>query len=128
MNEDTDPKALASGPAQAVHSASLLSYYGLIIFFGFVSLQALDSIRISTLVIWLLQIIPLLPFAPGLHRSDKRIMLWLSLLVLLYFMHGVQVAFDPARLWLGIIETVLCVSLFGFLMLEIRLGRETGQS
>lgn len=107
-------------PLSIIQGTTLLLYYGLIVFFGVVSLQALDSVRFSTLVIWLLQIAPLLPFAPGLHRQNKRICLWLSLLVLLYFIHGVQVAFDPERQLQGIIEAVLCLLLFSGLIGTIR--------
>jgi uncharacterized membrane protein len=111
-----------------VQLTTLTLYYCLIAFFGFVSLQALDSVRFSTLVIWFLQILPLLPFAPGLHRRNKRICLWLSLLVLLYFIHGVQVAFDPARQLQGIIEAVLCLLLFSSLMWTIRIANKQESS
>ncbi len=116
----------AENPASIlVRQATLASYYGLILFFGFVSLLALDPVRFSSLIIWILQILPLLPFAPGLHRNNQRVILWLSLLVLLYFIHGVQVAFDPNRFLQGIIEAVLCVILFTCLVTSFRLARKT---
>lgn len=116
--------ATTAQPPSIVQLTTLALYYCLIAFFGFVSLQALDSVRFTTLVIWVLQILPLLPFAPGLHRRNKRICLWLSLLVLLYFIHGVQVAFDPARQLQGIIEAVLCLLLFSSLMWTIRIANK----
>ena len=103
--------------------ALLVSYYGLILYFLIVSLGALDSLSVTTPVIWLIQIFPLLIFAPGLHRSSSRTYLWLSLVALLYFMHGVLVAFEPARLWWGLTEITLCVILFTLLMLCIRAKR-----
>lgn len=105
---------------RAVRVATLGFYYGLILFFGVVSLLALDSVRPGSFAIWLLQVLPLLPFAWGLHRNNSRIYMWFSLVVLLYFIHGVQVAFDPTRQLQGIIESVLCVLLFSSLMLAIR--------
>lgn len=119
--------ATPNNQAAVVRYTTLASYYALILFFGLVSLQALDSIRFSTLFIWLLQVLPLLPFAPGLHRNNQRVYLWLSLLVLLYFMHGVQVAFDPARTLGGIIEAALCVILFTCLVSAIRVARQAAQ-
>ena len=113
---------------RTIRIMTLASYYGLILFFGAVSLQALDSVRLSSLVIWLLQVLPLLPFAWGLHGNKSRIYVWFSLVVLLYFIHGVQVAFDPIRQTQGIIETVLCVVLFSSLMLAIRQFRAEAES
>ncbi|MCG8414048.1 MAG: DUF2069 domain-containing protein [Pseudomonadales bacterium] len=122
MNQQNSKAALTVG----VHTGVLLSYYGLILFFGGVSLLALESIRFTSLVIWLIQIAPLLPFAWGLHRQHRRSLLWLCLVVLLYFMHGVLVAFDPERRWQGLIQIALCCALFVTLTLSIRLQR-TGQ-
>ncbi len=106
------------------HRLVLWSFYGLLLFFGAVSLTALDSIRISSFVIWLLQIFPLLPFAPDLHRGHWRSGIWLSLLVLVYFMHGVLVAFEPTRLWQGMIQIGLCTILFSSLLVYVRATKE----
>jgi len=39
---------------------------------------------------------------------------------LMYFTHGVLVAFDPARQVLGLVEMALCSSMFCFLILFIK--------
>lgn len=96
------------------------SFYCLVVYFGAISLIALDSIRLSSFIIWLLQVAPLLPFAWGIHKQYQRSYLWLSLVVLLYFMHGVLVAFDPARLWQGLIQIALCAALFIALLYNLR--------
>lgn len=106
------------------HYAVLLSFYGLIVYFGAISLTALDSIRFSSLVIWLIQIAPLAPFAWALHKQNQRGQLWLSLVVLLYFMHGVLVAFDPDRRWQGLIQIAFCCALFITLALSIKSLRQ----
>ncbi len=111
-----------------VHKGVLFSYYGLILFFGGVSLLALESVRFTSLVIWLIQIAPLLPFAWGLHRQHRRSQLWLCLVVLLYFMHGVLVAFDPERRWQGLIQIAFCCGLFISLSLSIRWQRSSQKS
>ena len=107
--------------AKAIWSYRLVlwSFYGFLLFFGAISLTALDSVRMSSFAIWLLQIIPLLPFAPGLHAEHRRSYIWLSLLVLVYFMHGVLVAFDPARLWQGMIQIGFCAALFTSLLVYV---------
>ena len=106
-----------------LHKALLLSYYALLLFFLLVSLQALESPSVSTAVIWLLQVFPLLIFAPGLHRQSPRTFLWLSLVVLLYFIHGVLVSFDSVRHYWGLVEVSLCVVLFSLLILRIRANK-----
>ena len=108
--------------------AVLGSFYSFVLFFLVLSLSALDSIRLSTGVIWLLQILPLLPFAPGLHRGDSRHSMWLSLVVLLYFIHAVLVAFDPARRVEGGFEIFFSVVLFSALMAYIRTARQAAKA
>ncbi len=116
-----NPSALPS--RDRLQHALQLSYYSLLFFFLLVSLQALESPGISTAVIWLLQVFPLLIFAPGLHRQNSRSFLWLSLVVLLYFIHGVLVSFDSVRRYWGIAEVSLCVVLFTLLIMRIRANR-----
>jgi len=100
--------------------SALFCFYGLIIFFAFISYQALPSPNFATLLIWLIQIAPLLIFGPGLHLNIMRANIWLVFIVLLYFVHGVLVAFDEERRLLGLIEITLCVGLFCSLFLVIK--------
>ena len=100
--------------------SALVCFYGLIIFFGFISYQTLPSPNFSTLLIWLIQIIPLVIFGPGLHLNIMRANIWLVFIVLVYFVHGVLVAFDEERTLLGLIEIALCVGVFCSLFLVIK--------
>lgn len=102
---------------------ALASFYSLIGFFLVLSLLALDSIRLSSAIIWLLQVAPLLPFAWGLHKGIARVYMWLSLVTLLYFMHGVLVAFNPQRQIQGSVEILLCTLLFIALVAYVRAAR-----
>lgn len=102
----------------------LAACYGLILNFLATSLMALEDIAVATLVIWLIQILPLAIFMPGLHQGRLRSFAWVSFVILLYFMHGVLVAFDPARLISGLIEVVLCVIVFFALIVYIRQYRQ----
>jgi len=42
----------------------------------------------------------------------------------LYFMHGVLIAFEPGRFWLGFVEATLCTVIFVLLILFIRQYRD----
>ena len=105
------------------HKAVLVCYYGLLGLFLFISLTALESFSLATPIIWLLQTLPLLLFIKAVHRGNASQFIYFSLVVLLYFMHGVLVAFDPARLVLGLAEVTLSIALFCSLMLYLKLGR-----
>jgi len=100
--------------------AALVCFYCLLLYFAYSSYQALPSPNFSSLIIWLIQIAPLLLFAPGLHLNILRSNIWMSFIVLVYFIHGVLIAFDSERTAMGIIEIVLCVGLFSSLVLMIR--------
>jgi len=101
----------------------LAACYGLLVYFLVSSVVALNSIVITTFVIWFVQILPLVIFMPGLHQSRLRSYAWVSFVVLLYFMHGVLVAFVPERRLFGLIEVTLCSVLFVFLIIYIRQHR-----
>jgi len=102
----------------------LANFYALLLYFGVNSLLSLPGLSLAMPVIWLLQTIPLLIFLPGLLRTRPRIFAWLSFVILLYFMHAVLLAFDPARRWLGVTEALLCTSLFALLVVFIRQYRD----
>ena len=102
----------------------LASYYALVGFFFVSTPMMLSSLSFGTLSIALLQTLPLLIFAPGLQRTRLRTYGWMSFVVLLYFTHGVLVAFRPEQLTQGLIEVLLSVALFTFLILFIRQYRE----
>ncbi len=105
------------------HRIILICYYGLLALFLFISLTALDSFSVATPVIWLLQSLPLLIFIGAVHGGKTNQLIWFSLVVLLYFMHGVLVAFDSARMANGLVEVGLSTILFCTLMLYLKLAR-----
>lgn len=116
-------QAATSARLVLVHRIILACYYGLLALFLFISLTALDSFSAATPVIWLLQALPLLIFIGAVHGGKASQLIWFSLVVLLYFMHGVLVAFDPARLANGLLEVGLSAVLFCALMLYLKLAR-----
>jgi uncharacterized membrane protein len=102
----------------------LVCYYILIGYFLISSVLYYGSIQLAAIVVWLIQVLPLSLFAAGLHRNHLRTYAWLSFVILLYFTHGVVVAFDPARLWLGLIQVTASATLFVFLIIYIRSYRD----
>lgn len=100
------------------------SCYGLVLYFLATSLRAVNGLSLGALVIWLIQIIPLAIFLPSLHGDRLRSYAWVSFVVLLYFIHGVLVAFEPERRLYGFVEVGLCALLFTGLIIYIRQYRD----
>ncbi len=70
--------------------------------------------------LWILKMVPLLIFAPGLRRRHLRTFAWLSFVVLLYFVVSVQTALvEQTRLY-GIVVTLELSVLFCALVVYIR--------
>ena len=118
-----EEKSLPSGIVQS-RRVILICYYLLIGYFLLSSILYYGNIQLVAIVVWLIQVLPLSLFAAGLHRSHLRTYAWLCFVILLYFTHGVLVAFDPNRLWLGLTQVTLCTTLFVFLIIYIRSYRD----
>jgi uncharacterized membrane protein len=103
--------------------ALLLSYYALLFYFLVSAFMVFGELRVASIVIWLIQAAPLAIFVRGLHRAHLRTYAWVCFVILLYFMHGVLIAFEPQRFWFGLIEVVLCTLIFFLLIVFIRLYR-----
>ena len=99
-------------------------YCALIGLFLINSLTALDQFSLAIPVIWLLQSAPLLGFARAIRRKNAQQLIWLSLVVLLYFTHGVLVAFDPVSRIAGAAELGLSVLLFCALLIYLRVAQK----
>ena len=102
----------------------LTAYYGLLGYFIVSATMVFGEFRSAIFVIWLIQATPLLIFARGLHYANLRTYGWVSFVILLYFMHGVLIAFQPGQFWLGLIESLLCILIFVLLILFIRQYRD----
>ena len=104
--------------------AVLAFYYSLIAFFIISTPLMLGKVSLGSTVISLIQVFPLLLFTRGLLTTRARTYGWMSFVVLLYFIHGILVAFRAEQLVQGVIEVSLCVGLFVTLVLFIRSYRE----
>ena len=96
------------------------SYYALLTLFLINGITAFEKFSLAVPVIWLLQSAPLLGFERTIRKKNTQQFIWLSLVVLLYFMHGVLVAFDPVRRVAGFAELGLSILLFCALLLYLR--------
>ena len=105
---------------ELLRKSLLGAYYALLLYFVVSASLVFGDLRAASIVIWLIQAAPLLIFARGLHRAALRTYGWVSFVILLYFMHGVLIAFEPERFWLGLVEVLLCSLIFVLLILFIR--------
>jgi uncharacterized membrane protein len=83
--------------------------------------QAVESfVQQAPWFIWLLRLLPLLVFVPGMRADRLRSYIWLCFVCLLYFMMLVLRLFaDPTKL-VSVIGMVSVVSLFISSMLYVR--------
>ena len=109
---------------ELLRKSLLTAYYALLGYFVISAAMVFGEFRPASLVIWLIQATPLLIFARGLHYANLRTYGWVSFVILLYFMHGVLIAFQPGQFWLGLIESLLCILIFVLLILFIRQYRD----
>ena len=70
-------------------------------------------------MIWAIQILLLLAFLPGLLKQNLRSLVWLSFIILGFFIAAVSTAFACTSL-VAILEVVFIVVLFIAAMLHIR--------
>lgn len=70
--------------------------------------------------LWVVQMVPLLIFLPGLLRDNPRVYIGLCFVLLLYFIKAVEGLFSPARDWLDYMLLVFTVTLFIVSMLASR--------
>jgi len=69
---------------------------------------------------WIVQLVPLLIFLPGLLRNNPRAYIGLCFVLLLYFIKAVEGVFSPARAWIDIALLALTVVLFIVSMMTSR--------
>lgn len=73
-----------------------------------------------TWVVTGIELLPLLLVAPGMLMGSARVHAWACFVMNLYFIKGILAWIDPARIWLGVLETLLSVALFVSALLYVR--------
>ena len=99
---------------------SLSSFFGLIALLSIYYLWIADLHGARPWVILLIELVPLLLFAPGIISSSPRAYSWLCFVVNLYFIKGALAAFDPNRSLFGILEMLASLAVFVSALLYIR--------
>lgn len=98
---------------------SLFSFAALVVLLVIWSLVA-DLHGARAWVITSVQLLPLAILAPGLIAASPRAHAWTCFVVNLYFIQGVQAAFDPANAVFGFLESIISASLFCTALLYTR--------
>jgi len=106
--------------------AMLITYFGLLgLFTGDAIVSAASGAPPAVaLVLWLVRVLPLLIFLPGLLQGQLRVHAWLSFAILLYFTHAVITSFIPGELFYGLLYSSLCVAVFCAAVIYIRVARK----
>ena len=97
----------------------LICFYGLIFTFFLSSLFVTPISVFSKIIIWVIQIIPLLAFSFGVHAKHVRSMIWLSFISLIYCMQAVLSVLEENKGFLDIFEVFFSSGLFLSLILYI---------
>ena len=103
----------------------LICFYGLIITFFLSSLFVTPISVFSKIIIWVIQIIPLLAFSFGVHAKHVRSMIWLSFISLIYCMQAVLSVLEETKGIHDISEFFFSSGLFLSLILYIAKRQRT---
>ena len=102
-----------------VFQTILICFYGLMFTFFLSSLFVAPISVFSKIIIWIIQIIPLLAFSFGVHAKHLRSMIWLSFISLIYCMQAVLSVLEETKGILDISEFFFSSGLFLSLILYI---------
>ncbi len=94
----------------------LTCYCGLLLMFTILTLFQAEP----NWPLWIVQVVPLLIFAPGLKRGEHRTYSWLCFVVLLYFTWAVTNTMSPLAYWRDYLAVMLTVVLFASAMMASR--------
>ena len=97
---------------------------------GFILQQVLSELRFNAPPqLLVIQLLPLVIFLPGIARDNLRSFVWLSFVVLAYFVSAILALFARSDDGFAIAGVALLVMLFAVIALYIRYrGRELSQS
>ena len=107
-------------------------FLGLMLSFTASTLIWVPETRVGGVGPWLVHVLPLLIFAPGLWRGAIRNQVWLCFVILLYFCGAVVNAFRPDAYIVDALEILLTVLLFcagtGYIRWASRAARQSQQT
>lgn len=99
---------------------SLAAFCSLIVLIVVNTLFFTDLHGARSWVILGVQLVPLALVAPGVLSGNARAHAWMCFVLNLYFITGVEAAFDPRRAVFGWLEVVISLTLFLSALLYIR--------
>ncbi|MEH6577846.1 MAG: DUF2069 domain-containing protein [Amphritea sp.] len=108
-------------------AATLLSYFGLILFLTAWYLLIAPPPTANPYIIWLVQTLPLMLFFPVIMKQNLRGHIWLCFVLCVYFMHSVVTAMSNHNSLLGLIEALFVASLFIAAMMFARWKSKLGK-
>ena len=114
------PPGVFPPAAASARRITLAACYGLLALLFLRTGLSLSMVGAAGLTAWGIQALPLLALLPGLHRERPRSYAWMGFVMQLYFIHGVILAFSPARLGWGLAQVALSVTVFVALIWFIR--------
>lgn len=112
-----------SAMAPRTRLAQRLALGCLVALLGLLSVEIFGIVRLAPetrAFLWVIWVVPLLVFLPGLVRGGWKSYLWLCFVVLVYFMVTVSELFGPKREIADVFELVLIVVLFVAAMMYAR--------
>lgn len=106
--------------------ATLISYFGLLgLFTGKAIVNVMTGMPATVAIfLWLVGVLPLSIFIPGLRRNNLRTYAWMCFMILMYFLHAVTLAFSTGSLFYGLLYTLLCTVLFCAAVAYIKLAKK----
>ena len=106
--------------------ATLISYFGLLgLFTGKAIVNVMSGMPAAVAIfLWLVGVLPLSIFIPGLRRNNLRTYAWMCFMILMYFLHAVTLAFTTGSLFYGLVYTLLCTALFCAAVSYIKLAKK----
>ena len=124
-NHAAGESVLEPASFKLIFQTALICFYGLI-FTLFLSSLFVSPISVSSkIIIWAIQIIPLLAFSFGVHAKHLRSMIWLSFISLIYFAQALLSVLEEKRGILDIAEILFSSGLFLSLILYIAIRQRS---
>jgi uncharacterized membrane protein len=108
-------------PASCAYRTALVGYFGLLVLWITWSTALSAAKHPPKALILITSTLPLLPPLRGLLYNRRTTFIWLGLLSLAYFIHGVGAAVDVSERWPALLEIGFSLSLFGGSLARLRL-------
>lgn len=101
-----------SNKARLAKNLFIFSYALLLLSISVQCLLIPGENRQPSVVVWLIQLLPLLAFLPGIIKDNLRAYIWLTFVIQLYFIVEVVNVFNDKIAWLDAVNLLSIVLLF----------------